>query len=77
MLLKLYASSKATNIYWRGAVMQRPSQVRGKGGESSRESKKFHWVDKAKKTDEILTASLLIDRGAVLIMEVGIDEGGR
>ncbi len=34
----------------------------------------MHWVDKTTKTDEILHALLVIDRGAVLIAEVGIDD---
>ena len=37
----------------------------------------FHWTDRAKKTDEILSASFRIDRGAVMVMEVSIDEGSR
>ncbi len=33
----------------------------------------FHWVDRPKKTDEIMSLTIVVDRGAVLIMEVGID----
>lgn len=38
---------------------------------------RLHWIDRAKKTDEIMLVRIAVDRGAVLIMEVSIDDDER